>query len=359
MKINMIFPANGWSGGLLTALAYLDYMVKKGDDVICYIPKTRAHHGWRNVFMAKSLVEWYLFGSWRNRLKDYDVTYKYPLHISNSTIRDADVTIATFWMTSFWVKKLDKSKGKKCYFIQDYETWGNDKDNRLCMKSYEIPLDLRITVSTALHDRIKKAHGTESTVICNGIKKAFIADSIPQRDDRYITIGFPFREQRGKNVDLKNCQMGIDILHKLKSKYSNIRLKTFGFNKPDSWYDDIDFLENPTRDQLKSFYDSVDIFYVPSLYEGWGLPAMEAMTRGCAVAAHNSGVITEYGVDEENCKMLSDPSNPDTTFEDLEELVTDSELRKKISKNGLKTVQDKTFENSAEKFYQAVHGLKI
>lgn len=354
----MIFPANGWSGGLLTALAYMDYMTKRGDDVICYIPKTGAHRGWRNVFMVKSVVWWYMFGKWRERLKNYNIRFLYPFFINNNTIRDADVTIATAWLTSYMVEKLDAKKGKKVYFIQGYEIWGHRKDNQLCEKSYRLPFDLRITISTALHDRIEKNQGSESLIICNGIEKSFISDKVPERNKTYVTIGFPYREKFGKEIDLKNCTLGINVLHRLKEKYRNIRFRCFGFSKPGEWYDDIDFTENPTRDELKQFYDSIDIFYVPSLYEGWGLPAMEAMARGCAVAAHNSGVIKEYGIDGENCKVLSAPADFEKTFCDLEELIIHPEIRQKICHKGLETVRNKTFENAAEEIYQAIHGLK-
>ncbi|WP_418953169.1 glycosyltransferase [Streptococcus thermophilus] len=73
-------------------------------------------------------------------------------------------------------------------------------------------------------------------------------------------------------------------LQKFVHKNPVIKLRTFGFKKPENFPEQIEFFENPSRNELNSWYDSIDIFYVPSLYEAWGLPAMEAMARGCTAA---------------------------------------------------------------------------
>lgn len=72
--------------------------------------------------------------------------------ISNNSIRDADVTIATAWPTAFEVNKLAEPKGKKFYFIQDYEIWDNAEIGK---KSYQLPLN-KIVISTWINNCLQR-----------------------------------------------------------------------------------------------------------------------------------------------------------------------------------------------------------
>ncbi|WP_054645599.1 glycosyltransferase [Secundilactobacillus oryzae] len=108
-----------------------------------------------------------------------------------------------------------------------------------------------------------------------------------------------------------------------------IKVKTFGFKKPIEFPKLIEFLENPSKDELNKWYDSIDIFYVPSLYEGWGLPAMEAMARGCAVIGANTGCLKEFGKHLENCYKINNMTNQQELFQGLELLIKADDLRQK------------------------------
>lgn len=352
MKINWVLPEASQCGGIRVALQYANALTALGHDVVCYVPKSGQHYGWKKIFFPKEILRMKKNSELRGEWFTNEFRFEYPVWINNTSVRDADVTIATSWITSYWVNKLSRTKGKKVYFIQDFETWGNKKYNEIVLNSYHLPFDERITVSTALHDRVLKETGSNSKIVCNGVEECFLKDL--KKNQNSLVVGMPYREVRGD--DVKNCALGIRVLLNIKKKYPEVRLAAFGFKKPDDWNDLIDFYENPTREELVEFYRKTNIFYVPSLYEGWGLPAMEAMAQKNAVLASYSGLIQEVGVDGENCIVLKNPSDEEEAFNKITDLIQDSDKAKKIGQNAREVISQFSENKSVKKFEKAIVG---
>lgn len=356
MKINMVLPGIGHSGGVQMAINYLNYFAQNGNDVVCYVPFTGAYYGWKRVLFPKAVYRIIKSEDLQGKWIAHKINIKFVPYINNFHVRDADITIATSWLTSYWVYNLKPQKGAKVYFIQDFETWGNDNENKRVKASYQLPYDLRISVSTELHDRLMQELNVSSVVVCNGIPKKNILKA-PKISKKNIVIGFPFRERRAIKQDIKNTEFGVKNLQEFVHKNPVIKLRTFGFKKPENFPEQIEFFENPSRNELNSWYDSIDIFYVPSLYEGWGLPAMEAMARGCTVIGADTGCLKEFGLHMENCYKLNNMMNQQELFHGLEMLIRSNDLRQKISKNAIKTVNNYSFENKAQEFLDLLEKL--
>lgn len=354
MKINWILPELAKSGGVNVALHYANILCDRGHDIVCYVPKTGIHYGWKKIAFFKDVVNFYFNDELQGKWFDNKFKFEFPMWINNQTVRNADITVATSWITSYWVNKLHK--GKKVYFIQDFETWGNSKINDAVMKSYKLPFDDFITVSSALRNRILETVGTDTKVVCNGVEDIFLSDiPKPINSDSKVVLGMPYRENRGD--DIKNCTIGIRVMIRLKEIFPSIKLMSFGFKKPNDWNEDIVFLENPTRQELLSFYNETDIFYVPSKYEGWGLPAMEAMAQRNAVVAHCSGFIQEIGINEDNCIILDDPTDEIEAVMKISDLIMNESKRKTIGANARNVVSNMTIHLSANKFEEILYNL--
>lgn len=351
MKINWILPEGSKSGGIKVAMDYANFLTHAGHDVICYIPLSGQHFGWKKIFFAKEVLRTKLKSDLRGEWYNNDFKFSYPIWISNKSVRDADVTIATSWITSYWVNNMKESKGKKIYFIQGFETWGNDRINDVVKKSYSLNFDKLITVSSSLKEKLKKELGVASSVACNGVEEIFL-NEYKEKTPNNITIGIPFREKSGN--DIKNCEFGIEILLKIKEIHPNVNLCVFGFKKPDNWEVNISFIENPSREKLAKLYSEIDIFYVPSLYEGWGLPAMEAMGMGCCVLAANSGLIEEVGVNNYNCIIINDPRDFNEIVFKINNLIKDPEKILTIGKNAHNTISKMSIKESGKKFEEIV-----
>lgn len=81
--------------------------------------------------------------------REYD---KYVLSINNLFMKDADAVIATSWPSAYRVNKLNKDKGKKFYFIQDFEIWDNEE---YVKETYKLPLN-KIVISSWINQRMRE-----------------------------------------------------------------------------------------------------------------------------------------------------------------------------------------------------------
>lgn len=88
-----------------------------------------------------------------------------------------------------------------------------------------------------------------------------------------------------------------------------------------------------SKDELVSLYNMATVFIMPSLYEGFGLPVLEAMQCGCPVVTTREGSLPEVGGDG---AFYVDAYNIDSIANGLTEVFFDKSLQSKLSQNGLK-----------------------
>lgn len=84
--------------------------------------------------------------------------------------------------------------------------------------------------------------------------------------------------------------------------------------------------------ELNSLYQNALVFVFPSIYEGFGLPVLEAMTCGCPVIASNTTSIPEIVGDGQ---ILFNPSDFEELQRQLILVIEDKELNKKMKEDGL------------------------
>lgn len=92
------------------------------------------------------------------------------------------------------------------------------------------------------------------------------------------------------------------------------------------------FLENIPTPHLPAFYRKAACFIYPSLYEGFGIPILEAMVCSCPVITSNVSSLPEVGGD---AALYFDPNKPDDIASKLMMVLTDSNLRNQMVERGL------------------------
>jgi glycosyltransferase involved in cell wall biosynthesis len=99
-----------------------------------------------------------------------------------------------------------------------------------------------------------------------------------------------------------------------------------------------------TKD-LPSLLGGAEAFVLPSLYEGFGLPALEAMACGTPVIASKNSSLTEIVSD---AGILIDPTSADELAQKLMQIIDDSDLKKELKEKGLARTRDFSWEKCAE-----------
>lgn len=91
---------------------------------------------------------------------------------------------------------------------------------------------------------------------------------------------------------------------------------------------DTRFLDWVPSEELEGLYRASTCFVFPSLYEGFGLPVLEAMTRGVPVACSNRGALPEVADD---AAVFFDPEEPGSIADALERLLADPAERARLA----------------------------
>jgi glycosyltransferase involved in cell wall biosynthesis len=84
--------------------------------------------------------------------------------------------------------------------------------------------------------------------------------------------------------------------------------------------------------QMPSLYRSAEALIFPSLYEGFGLPLLEAMACGTPAVTANSSALPEVAGD---AALLVDPTSVEQITRAIEQLVHDGALREELREKGL------------------------
>ena len=95
-------------------------------------------------------------------------------------------------------------------------------------------------------------------------------------------------------------------------------------------------VNNVSAENLVNFYNAASVFVFPSLYEGFGLPPLEAMACGAPVACSNSSSLPEVVGD---AALLFDPTNIEMMRDAIEQLLTNATLATKMRQRGLQQAQ--------------------
>lgn len=97
---------------------------------------------------------------------------------------------------------------------------------------------------------------------------------------------------------------------------------------------------------LKAFYARAEAFVFPSLYEGFGLPPLEAMAHGTPVVTSNVSALPEVVGD---AALLVNPENVFDISRAIRQVLLDETLRQRLRALGLKQVERYSWEESGRR----------
>ena len=128
-------------------------------------------------------------------------------------------------------------------------------------------------------------------------------------------------------------------------------LNQFQFSELEQWIADTQLVNEVlyfgyvTDEELVALYNLAEIFVFPSLYEGFGLPVLEAMACGTPVVTSNVSSLPEVAGD---AAILVDPTSTAELATAIERLLTDLPLRHEMIARGLERCQKFSWRKAAQ-----------
>lgn len=108
-------------------------------------------------------------------------------------------------------------------------------------------------------------------------------------------------------------------------------------------------------EKLYDLYKNAEFFIMPSIYEGFGYPLVEAMAFGCPTACANTSSLKEIG---DEISQMFDPLSVDSIKKCIIKMHKDKELRNKIGELGIKRAKDFSLDRFYKEFLKVFEELK-
>ena len=147
-------------------------------------------------------------------------------------------------------------------------------------------------------------------------------------------------DKEGKFPDLRLIIIGDEV-----SRHPDLRRAVIRSGRQN----DVRFLGFVPIDVLRIFYDAAKVFVFPSLYEGFGLPPLEAMSHGTPVVTSNTSSLPEV---VDTAAVLVNPENVFEIMRALHRILVDQPLRERLKQRGYEQVQRFSWEASVHRIVQ-------
>jgi glycosyltransferase involved in cell wall biosynthesis len=158
----------------------------------------------------------------------------------------------------------------------------------------------------------------------------------PHKNLERLIDAFAIVRKRGLE-HLKLVLIGDDI-----SKYAALR-RAVHFHQLHKY---VRFLGYMPEETLAVMYRLAGVFVFPSLYEGFGLPPLEAMASGTPVVTSNVSSLPEVAGD---AAVLVDPYHPASIADGIERVLCDDSLRRELRSRGLSRARQFSWEASVRR----------
>ncbi len=239
--------------------------------------------------------------------------------------------------------------------------------------------DERIVVSRDWQRRLKNEFGLDAAVIFNGVDPRFQPPTPEQRaaaraafglDDQFVYLNIGGVEPRKNSIRLLAAFEQVHKQLAAQGRRSVLMMaggetlldhepyrREFAAKLSESPLvvdDEIRLLGVMPDDRMVQLYHAADAFVFPSVKEGWGLVAMEAMQARLPLLISDLPVFHEYARNEENA-LFVDPFSEQSLAEGMLRLATDEQLRKALCEGGPQTALQFSWQNAAQAHLDCYH----
>lgn len=216
---------------------------------------------------------------------------------------------------------------------------------------------------SGLFEKIKVVH--------NGYNKFLYDQKIDDSEIKKVLnkydIRSPYILYIGRLEKKKNTPALIEAFAIMKEKNKNIKHKLVLVGDASFGYDEVKYqisefmLDEEVimpgwveEDDMPILYCGASVFVFPSLYEGFGIPLLQAMACGVPVAASGVAAIPEV---TDDAAILFDPHNTRDIAATLEKIITDDDLRAYLKDRGQAQVKNFGWEKCARETLAVLNDL--
>lgn len=353
MRITFILPIVTMSGGIKVVAIYARALVERGHEVVLISvppPKISIRQQIKSFITGRGWPKYTIPDSHLDGLNlDHRVLDRCRPPM-DADVPDADVVIATWWLTAEWVSQLSDSKGAKVYFIQGYEIYEHLPVER-CRATYRLPFH-KIVIAKWLQNVMRAEYGdADVDLVPNSVDHNQFFSMVRGKQP-VPTVGFLYSNAKIKGVDVT-----MQAINKLRVAFPDLRVISFGSVKPSQnihFDNGIEFNYSPEQDKIRDIYAQCDVWLTASRIEGFNLPAMEAMACRTPVVSTKAGWPEEAVVTGKNGVLVDVDDLEAFTQAAGSVLALSDEAWREMSRNAYDTVASSSWQESTRQFEMAI-----
>jgi glycosyltransferase involved in cell wall biosynthesis len=186
-------------------------------------------------------------------------------------------------------------------------------------------------------DTVRKAICTASWLVDEARSRDAMAELVPYGLDRSLFYPGEPAAERGPLVGMlthragwKGTEDGLRALRMACAEIPECQPVLFGSHQPDV---DMTFVDSPSRAEIGALMRRIAVFVCPSWEEGFGMPGLEAMACGAALATTDTKGSRDYAHDGHTA-LVTPPRAPELLAESIVELLRDRRLRARLAGEG-------------------------
>lgn len=356
MKIHfvMMIHDDTPSGGRKIIYSYANYLAEKGNDVkITFIADAPYHQRrYNKLAEIKHMMNYVHMKSKQKQVTWYPLSDEIVLEtvpVLKDAIRNNDgsekIIFTDFSFPLSYQEHIGKLTSNMFYLIQhDEAVYARESIVRDAWK-----LNIKkIVIASWLKNEIEKYSD-----------QVYLVKNYTEVEKFYLTTPF---SKRNKVVSMiyhtlpaKGTSDGLRAMKIIKEKIPDTTMILFGTpDRPKELPDDYIYYKCADSDLLReSVYNQSRVFIMPSLKEGWGLVATEAMACGAALVSTYNGGVDDFAINEKTA-LLSPPGDYSSIANNVILLLESPVINEVIADSGHSEVNKLLFQNSAMRFEEVI-----
>jgi glycosyltransferase involved in cell wall biosynthesis len=241
--------------------------------------------------------------------------------LTAETVPDADAVILHInAQDSGDFFELPPSKGEQLLLFQGYSELGSELVRERLARGLRV-----FAVSSWLVDEARR-FGSLPTHTPYGLDRSAFFPGPPTETRE------PVVSMMSSPVYWKGMEDGVAALTKVREARPDVQLHLFGRRPPEHLRST--FSERLPRQEVADLLRRSAVFVCPSWEEGFGMPGLEALACGAALATTDTKGSRDYAFDGESA-LVSPPRDPERLADNVLRLLEDLELRRSLCAAGL------------------------